>query len=351
MAKAANEPGTSALWRRFTQNGDPAARERLVLAYSPLVKYVTGRLARTLPAHVDEADLISYGLLGLISAIDRFDPSRNIKFETYAAIRIKGSIVDELRALDWVPRSVRADAGSIEGASARLTHRLQRTPRDREIADELGVPIKKLHESRRHISRSPVVALDTPCPAKDGSGNSMSIAETIHDPLALDPAQALDAAEMRARLADAIAGLPEKEKVVVTLYFYEDLTLREIGEVLRVTESRVSQIRTRAILRLKARLQASEHVRLSDRPGVVTGVSTASATSSPSPSARLPRSSKAQALRGAESCTPTWPPTRRGVGSQNRRPDPGRDASGHIHRAQRSPLSDRDASRDGRRLP
>jgi RNA polymerase sigma factor for flagellar operon FliA len=265
MAKAANEPGTSALWRRFTQNGDPAARERLVLAYSPLVKYVTGRLARTLPAHVDEADLISYGLLGLISAIDRFDPSRNIKFETYAAIRIKGSIVDELRALDWVPRSVRADAGSIEGASARLTHRLQRTPRDREIADELGVPIKKLHESRRHISRSPVVALDTLCAAKDRSANAISLAETIQDPLALDPGQALEAKEMRARLADAIGSLPEKEKVVVALYYYEDLTLREIGEVLRVTESRVSQIRTKAMLRLKARLEASEHVRPANR--------------------------------------------------------------------------------------
>ena len=253
------------MWRRFTQNGDPAARERLVVAYSPLVKYVTGRMARALPTHVDEADLISYGLLGLISAIDRFDPSRNIKFETYAVIRIKGSIVDELRALDWVPRSVRADAGSIERASARLTHRLQRTPRDREIADELGVPIKKLHESRRHISRSPVVALDELCPAKDGPGNSMSLVETIQDPLALDPAQALDAAEMRARLADAIAGLPEKEKVVVALYYYEDLTLREIGEVLCVTESRVSQLRTKAMLRLKARLEASEHVRLSNR--------------------------------------------------------------------------------------
>lgn len=253
------------MWRRFTQNGDLAARERLVLAYSPLVKYVTGRMARALPTHVDEADLISYGLLGLISAIDRFDPSRNIKFETYAVIRIKGSILDELRALDWVPRSVRADAGSIERASTRLTHRLKRTPRDREIADELGVPIKKLHESRRHISRSPVVALDTLCPARDGSGNSISLVETVQDPLALDPAQALDAAEMRARLADAIAGLPEKEKVVVALYYYEDLTLREIGEVLRVTESRVSQIRTKAMLRLKARLEASEHVRLSNR--------------------------------------------------------------------------------------
>jgi RNA polymerase sigma factor for flagellar operon FliA len=258
--------GQGALWRRFTQNGDLAARERLVLAYSPLVKYVTGRVARRLPAHVDEADLVSYGLLGLISAIDRFDPSRNIKFETFAAIRIKGSILDELRALDWVPRSVRRDAASIEGASARLTHRLQRTPRDREIADELGVPVEKLHESRRHISRSPVVALDSLCAAKDGSRDSISLVETIQDPLALDPAQALDAAETRARLANAIAGLPEKERVVLALYFYEDLTLREIGEVLCVTESRVSQIRTRAILRLKARLEAPEHVRVSNRP-------------------------------------------------------------------------------------
>jgi RNA polymerase sigma factor FliA len=262
-SRASSEAGTAALWRRFTQHGDAAARERLVLTYSPLVKYVTGRMMRAVPAHVDEADLISYGLLGLISAIDRFDPSRDIKFETYAVIRIRGSIIDELRALDWVPRSVRADAGSIERASARLTHRLQRTPKEREIADELGVPIKKLHESRRHMSKSPVVALEHFCPAKDTSGNSLSLVETIQDPLALDPAQALDAKEMRARLTEAIATLPEQEKVVVALYFYEDLTLREIGEVLRVTESRVSQIRTKAMLRLKARLEASEHARRS----------------------------------------------------------------------------------------
>lgn len=265
MEEASSQTGTPALWRRFTQNGDPAARERLVLAYSPLVKYVAARMTRTLPTHVDEADLISYGLLGLISAIDRFDPSRNIKFETYAVIRIKGSIVDELRALDWVPRSVRADAGSIERASARLTHRLQRLPKAREIANELGIPIMKLHESRRHISRSPVVALDQLGPANDRAENSVSLVETIQDPLALDPAQAVEAKELRTRLADAIGSLPEKEKVVVALYYYEDLTLREIGEVLRVTESRVSQIRTKAMLRLKGRLEATEHARTANR--------------------------------------------------------------------------------------
>ena len=259
MEKLCSEPGASALWRRFKEDGDPKARERLVLTYAPLVKYVAGRMTRGLPAHVEEADLISYGLLGLISAIERFDTSRNIKFETYAVLRIKGSILDELRALDWVPRSVRADAGSIERASVRLAHRLRRAPRNREIAEELGIPIKKLHESRWHISRSSIVALDELRRASHESDDPVALLETIHDPNALDPALEMDSHELKAHLADAIANLPEKEKVVIALYYYEDLTLREIGEVLGVTESRASQLRTKAMLRLKARLGAAEH--------------------------------------------------------------------------------------------
>src|SRR5260370_35715117 len=134
------------LWRRFKVTGDLHARERLVVAYSPLVKYVSGRMASGLPAHVEEADLISYGLVGLINAIERFEPEREIKFETYAITRIKGSIIDELRSLDWVPRSVRSRARDIERANATLEHKLQRAPTDEEISAELGMSTDEFND-------------------------------------------------------------------------------------------------------------------------------------------------------------------------------------------------------------
>src|SRR5918992_1480891 len=148
------------LWRRYKDSGDKNAREQLVLAYSPLVKYVAGRMSTGLPAHVEEADLISYGLLGLISAIERFDPAREIKFETFAIARIKGSIIDELRSLDWVPRSVRAKAREIEKANAKLEHELHRAPTDQEMASVLGMTVDEFQESLTKISNSSVVALD-----------------------------------------------------------------------------------------------------------------------------------------------------------------------------------------------
>ena len=243
------------LWRRYKSNGDTNARERLVVAYSPLVKYVAGRMASGLPAHVEEADLISYGLVGLISAIERFDLEREIKFETYAITRIKGAIIDELRSLDWVPRSVRARARAIEQANTRLEHKLQRAPTDQEMAKALEVTVDEFQESLVRISNSSVVALDELWTVSDSSGDQVSLLDTIQDPQAADPATEMDTTEMKDRLADAIARLPEREKLVVALYYYENLTLREIGEVLGVTESRVSQLHTKAVLRLKSRLQ------------------------------------------------------------------------------------------------
>ena len=243
------------LWRRFKEDDDPRARERLVLAYAPLVKYVAGRMSSGLPAHVEEADLISYGLLGLISAIERFEPEREIRFETFAITRIKGSIIDELRSLDWVPRSVRAKAREIERVNAKLEHQLRRAPTDQEMAEALGTTVDEFQESLVKISNSSVVALDELWTVSDASGDQVSLLDTIQDPAAADPAQEMDATDMKDRLADAIARLPEREKLVVALYYYENLTLREIGEVLGVTESRVSQLHTKAVLRLKSRLQ------------------------------------------------------------------------------------------------
>ena len=243
------------LWRRYKESGDAQARERLVLAYSPLVKYVAGRMSSGLPAHVEESELISYGLLGLISAIERFDPGRQIKFETFAITRIKGSIIDELRSLDWVPRSVRAKAREIERANAKLEHELHPAPTDQEMAEALDVSGEEFQAALTRISNSSVVALDELWTVSDASGDQVSLLDTIQDPNAVDPAHELDASEMKDRLAEAIARLPEREKLVVALYYYENLTLREIGEVLGVTESRVSQLHTKAILRLKSRLQ------------------------------------------------------------------------------------------------
>jgi RNA polymerase sigma factor FliA len=249
------------LWRRYKADADPQARERLVLAYSPLVKYVAGRMATGLPSHVEEADLISYGLLGLISAIERFEPEREIKFETFAITRIKGSIIDELRSLDWVPRSVRSKAREIEKVNAKLEHELHRAPTDQEMAQALHVSVEDLQDSLVRISNSSVVALDELWTVSDSSGDQVSLLDTIQDPAALDPATEMDTTEMKDRLADAIARLPEREKLVVALYYYENLTLREIGEVLGVTESRVSQLHTKAVLRLKSRLQGEPATR------------------------------------------------------------------------------------------
>ncbi len=243
------------LWKRYKADGDRHARERLVLAYSPLVKYVAGKMGSGLPSYVDDADLISYGLTGLISAIERFEPSREIKFETYAMSRIKGSIIDELRSMDWVPRSVRMRAREFERANAKLEHKLHRAPTDQELADELGVTPEELQEHIQQISNSAVIALDELWSVSDSSGGQVSLLDTIEDPNAADPEKSFDAVNVKEQIAEAIGRLPEREKLVVALYYYENLTLREIGEVLGVTESRVSQLHTKAVLRLKSRLQ------------------------------------------------------------------------------------------------
>jgi RNA polymerase sigma factor for flagellar operon FliA len=246
-----------ALWREYRANKNPAIRDRLIVTYAPLVKYVAGRLGSGLPAHVDDEDLVSYGLLGLIGAIERYDPDRDVKFETYAIARIRGAIIDELRALDWVPRSVRSRARDIERAIGELEAKLGRVPTDEEIAGKLGITTEELDESLSEISRSSIAALDELWTIGGSGGDQVSLIDTIEDTEAPDPQGALSQTELREAIADAIARLPEREKLVVTLYYYEELTLREIGEVLGVTESRVSQLHTKAILRLKARLAGS----------------------------------------------------------------------------------------------
>ena len=248
---------TKALWQEYRQTRDSALRDRLILTYAPLVKFVAGRLGASLPSHVDEQDLVSYGLLGLISAIERFDPDREIKFETYAISRVKGAIIDELRSLDWVPRSVRTRAREIERAIAELERQLMRAPTDEEIATKVGITGDELEASLSEISRTSIAALDELWSPSSSGGDQIALIDTIEDTTGPDPELSLEQTEMKEALGEAIARLPEREKLVVTLYYYEELTLREIGEVLGVTESRISQLHTKAVLRLKARLSGA----------------------------------------------------------------------------------------------
>ncbi|WP_433264046.1 FliA/WhiG family RNA polymerase sigma factor [Actinosynnema sp. CS-041913] len=249
------EAGIIALWHTYGQSHQQVLRDRLVLHYAPLVKYVAGRVGTGLPAHVDVADLIQSGIFGLVDAIEKFEPERGLKFETYAMQRIRGAILDDLRSQDWVPRSVRSRARDVERALERLGASLQRTPTDRELAVELKIGLAELRELYAQLQLTSVVALDELIAAgRTVGGAGASLAESLPDEGAEDPIATLVDQDSRRQLADAIAQLAERDRVVVTLYYFENLTLAEIGKVLGVTESRVCQLHTRAVLRLRTKL-------------------------------------------------------------------------------------------------
>src|SRR5205085_457174 len=241
------------LWREFKGSGESQLRERLILHYSPLVKYVAGRVGVGLPPNIEQADLVSYGIFGLIDAIEKFDLERAIKFETYAISRIKGAIIDELRAIDWIPRSVRYKAREVEKAYAALEGRLHRTPTEGEVATELGISLDDLHTIFSQVSFVNVIALDELLTVGGERGDKMSLVDTLEDTKAEDPVAAFETEETKYLLARAINTLPEREKIVVTLYYYEGLTLAEIGQVLGVTESRICQMHTKAVLQLRGK--------------------------------------------------------------------------------------------------
>jgi RNA polymerase sigma factor for flagellar operon FliA len=246
-------PDLVALWEEFKRSAAPEARERLILHYAPLVKYVAGRVATGLPATVEQADLVSYGMFGLIDALEKFDLERSIKFETYAIPRIKGAIIDELRAMDWVPRSIRFKAREIEKAYADVEARMKRAPTEPEVAKHLGVTVGELHEMVSQISFVSVMALDEVVGSGEDRGEGITLLDTLGD-RGLDPASGLEGQETRGMLAAAINSLSEREKIVVTLYYFEGMTLAEIGEILGVTESRVCQIHTKAVHQLRGHL-------------------------------------------------------------------------------------------------
>ena len=240
-------------WDVFKRTADGEAREKLILHYAPLVKYVASRVATGLPSSVDQHDLVSYGMFGLIDALEKFEPGRGNKFETYAIPRIKGAIIDELRAMDWVPRSVRFKARELEKAQADLEAMLKRQPSEDELADRLGMSRRELHEMVSQISFVSVLALDEVVGSGSDRGESVALIDTLADK-GLDPTWGLESQETRGMLAAAINSLSEREKIVVTLYYFEGLTLSEIGEILGVTESRVCQIHTKAVGGLRGQL-------------------------------------------------------------------------------------------------
>ncbi len=248
----AAEPTVDALWQRWDRARDQTARERLILHYAPLVKYVAGRLSVGITATVDAGDLISYGMFGLIDAIERFDAGRGVRFEGYAIARIKGAIVDELRATDWVPRAVRDHARAVQRAIAELEAALRRSPTDTELATHMRIDLERLHHVLDQVSLTSLVALDALF--LDDDGGHRTLADTLHDPRAEDPQGRVEHAEQRAALRTAIERLDDRDRTVIVLYYLEGMTLAQIGEILQVTESRVSQLHTRAVLALRAKL-------------------------------------------------------------------------------------------------
>jgi RNA polymerase sigma factor for flagellar operon FliA len=250
---AADRKVLGELWASLRATGDHHYRDQLLVHYSSLVKYVAGRISVGLPHTIDQADLVSYGMFGLIDAISKFDTDRNIKFETYAITRIKGAIIDELRSIDWVPRSVRAKARAVENAYANLESQLLRTPTDGEVAAEMEISEEDLQSIFAQTSYVGIVALDDVLSGSNGErGEGTTLGDTLADRHE-GPSAAYEVEEMKQVLATAINRLGDREKLVLTLYYYESLTLAEIGQVLGVTESRVCQIHTKAILQLRGR--------------------------------------------------------------------------------------------------
>ena len=240
------------LWRRYTQTPDREIRDQLILAYSPIVKYTAGRIAARMPAHIDIADLVSYGLGGLISAVERFEPARGVKFESYAALRIRGAIFDELRSLDWVPRAVRAEARELDQATQELSTLLQRTPTDAELAEKLSLEPAELDALLQRVADTQMIALDEPW--GQAAGIQSTRLEMLPDTDACDPAVTALATERGEHIAEAVEQLPDRERVILALRYQQELTFPEIGEILGVSESRICQLHTKAVISMRALL-------------------------------------------------------------------------------------------------
>lgn len=249
MSPLRSDVSVEALWATYKSTGDLELRNRLVLQYSPLVKYVAGRVRSGLPDSVDQSDLVSEGVIGLMDAIERFEPARGLQFQTYAVPRIRGAIIDSLRSADWVPRAVRDKIRGVERARVALEARLGRRPGDAEIAQQMAISVRELRDIYAKVSSASLASADE---------------LGIVDDLSLVSGDAFEDDETREALMEAVAGLPERDRVIVALYYFEGLTLAEIGQVLGVTTARVSQLHTKVTVLLRARLRAGD-VALTER--------------------------------------------------------------------------------------
>ena len=250
MSTISARESTGVLWQTFKQDHDPEAREQLVKQYIPLVKMIVGRLAIGLPSHVDRDDLTSAGIMGLLDAVDRFDHHRGIKFETYATARVRGSILDFLRAQDWVPVSIRQKAKKVESVMAALEQKLQRPPSDEEVAEMLKLSLTEYRQLLNDVNGYALISLD------EINGGAWVVDEDAQT----SPGLYLENVEIKTLLGGAIDKLPDKERLVVALYYYEGLTLKEIGLTLELTEGRISQLHTKAILRLRGALSRRKNL-------------------------------------------------------------------------------------------
>lgn len=245
-------------WSQLKKTGDPKVRESLVTAYLHLVKYVAGRMAVGLPNTVEYDDLVSYGIFGLLDAVEKYDPSRGVKFESYAATRIRGAILDGLRAADWVPRSVRLKARQLAQSMAQLEEKLGRPPTDAELQKAMGITAADYSKLLQEVAATTLLSLDEPWSEGGQDGEKLRLTDMVADTSHEDPAVLVTRDALLEVLAEAIEALPERERLVISLYYYEELTLKEIGKVMDVSESRVSQLHTKALSRLRGKLSRSD---------------------------------------------------------------------------------------------
>ena len=229
-------------------------KDHIVIEHTALIRYIVNRIAVRLPSHIDLDDLHSTGVIGLMDAVDKFDPSKNCKFKTYAEFRVKGAILDQLRSLDWVPRSIRQKSRRLEQAYAEVEQRKGRQATEAEIAESLGIDMEEFHFLLNQVRGISMVNLDEL--RSTGDSDQPMYGDIFEDVKAENPFSSLKTRELRQAVADCIGNLPEKERLVVSLYYYEDLNMKEIGNVLGITESRVCQIHTKAVVRLRSKLRS-----------------------------------------------------------------------------------------------
>jgi RNA polymerase sigma factor FliA len=242
------------LWQEYKEQDSKLAKDKLIAEYTPLVRYTAQRIAVNLPKSVELGDLIGSGVMGLIKAVESFDLALGFKFETFATHKIRGAILDELRALDWVPRSVRQKSRQLQQVYSKLENKLGRIPYDDEVAAEMGISMGDFEALLSEVAPTTIISLEESMPDRGGDSKSLTVIDTIEDPQGTNPLKELGYQEIKKILKETISELPEKEKLVVALYHYEELTLKEIGQVLGITESRVSQIHSKAMLKLRGRL-------------------------------------------------------------------------------------------------